>query len=328
MNKKIKMLLAMSLIATTIFCQTAIIASAREGKTRNNSIVTNGSVNAFTDITYLSDLNWESIKTTYPQLPTQKNKSVYSQPITINGVKYDKGLGTHACSEIVYNLGMNYTNFETLIGVDSEVGNHGSVVFQVFADDMKIYDSGVVTGVQPSQNVRLNVTGVRKLKLVVNDSGDGIDNDHADWANARVYNTSTYLSDINWKSQSTSFQPLPTQKDKSVYLQPITIKDKTYTKGIGTHAISEIVYELGGNFVLFRSDIGVDREVGDYGSVVFQVFGDGIKIYDSGVMTGANQAKSLNVDVRGVKQLKLVVTDAGDGINNDHADWANARIIN
>lgn len=318
----------MSLVATTVLCQTAVNAFAREGKTRNNVVATNGAVNAFTDITYLSDLNWESIKTTYPQLPTQKNKSVYSQPITINGVKYDKGLGIHACSEIVYNLGMNYTNFETLIGIDSEVGNHGSVVFQVFADDMKIYDSGVVTGAQPAQNVRLNVTGVRKLKLVVNDSGDGIDNDHADWANARVYNTSTYLSDINWKSQSTSFQPLPTQKDKSVYLQPITIKDRTYTKGIGTHAISEIVYELGGNFVLFRSDIGVDREVGDYGSVVFQVFGDGIKIYDSGVMTGANQAKSLNVDVRGVKQLKLVVTDAGDGINNDHADWANARIIN
>lgn len=328
MNKKIKMLLAMSLVATTVLCQTATMAFAREGKIKNNIVSTSTAVNAFTDITYLSDINWESINTTYPQLPTQKNKSVYSQPLTINGVKYDKGLGTHACSEIVYNLGMNFTNFETLIGVDSEVGNYGSVVFQVFADDMKIYDSGVVAGGQAAKNVRLNVTGVKKLKLVVNDGGDGIDNDHADWANARVYNTSTYLSDINWTSQSTSFQPLPTQKDKSVYLQPISIKDKTYTKGIGTHAISEIVYELGGNFVLFRSDVGVDREVGYHGSVVFQVFGDGVKLYDSGLMTGADQAKSLNLDVRGVKILKLVVNDGGDGIDNDHADWANARIIN
>ncbi|WP_431606950.1 NPCBM/NEW2 domain-containing protein [Paenibacillus thiaminolyticus] len=26
-------------------------------------------------------------------------------------------------------------------------------------------------------------------------------------------------------------------------------------------------------------------------------------------------------------ELKLIVTDGGDGINSDHADWVNARLI-
>ena len=29
------------------------------------------------------------------------------------------------------------------------------------------------------------------------------------------------------------------------------------------------------------------------------------------------------INVKGVKHLELTITDAGDGINNDHADWLN-----
>jgi NPCBM/NEW2 domain-containing protein len=37
-----------------------------------------------------------------------------------------------------------------------------------------------------TRTITLNVTGVKQLTLVVNDAGDGIDNDHADWAGARL----------------------------------------------------------------------------------------------------------------------------------------------
>ena len=33
------------------------------------------------------------------------------------------------------------------------------------------------------------------------------------------------------------------------------------------------------------------------------------------------------VDVAGAKELKLVVTDGGDGIRNDYAWWGEARLI-
>lgn len=77
----------------------------------------------------------------------------------------------------------------------------------------------------------------------------------------------------------------------------------------------------------FVVDIGVDDEVGKRGSVVFQVYLDGEKAYDSGVMTGASATQQVKLGVTGKQELRLVVTDAGDGINYDHADWANPRIF-
>lgn len=38
-------------------------------------------------------------------------------------------------------------------------------------------------------------------------------------------------------------------------------------------------------------------------------------------------AKEVNVNLSGKNELKLIVTDGGDGINSDHADWVNARLI-
>jgi hypothetical protein len=32
------------------------------------------------------------------------------------------------------------------------------------------------------------------------------------------------------------------------------------------------------------------------------------------------------VDISGKDRLELRVTDGGDGINSDHADWANPRV--
>ena len=75
--------------------------------------------------------------------------------------------------------------------MDDEVGTNGSVIFQVFADGNKIYDSGVMTGSSPSQNVDLDVTGVRRLILGVGDADDNINYDHGDWANALVIVTNT-----------------------------------------------------------------------------------------------------------------------------------------
>ncbi|MGW7484400.1 NPCBM/NEW2 domain-containing protein [Nonomuraea muscovyensis] len=35
----------------------------------------------------------------------------------------------------------------------------------------------------------------------------------------------------------------------------------------------------------------------------------------------------MDISIAGVKTLELKVTDAGDGINSDHADWAAAQLL-
>jgi hypothetical protein len=67
--------------------------------------------------------------------------------------------------------------------------------------------------------------------------------------------------------------------------------------------------------------------VGNRGSVDFQIWADGRKIYDSGLVTGASTIRHATVNVSGVNQMWLVVTSGGDGYEFDHADWAGARLI-
>ena len=107
----------------------------------------------------------------------------------------------------------------------------------------------------------------------------------------------------------------------------ITLNRVTYRKGLGVHATSDIRYNVAGRRTTFMADIGVDDEMGSKGSIVFQVYGDGTKLYDSGTMTGSSTTKQVNVAISGRNVLQLVVTNAGNGINSDHGDWANARIV-
>jgi len=108
--------------------------------------------------------------------------------------------------------------------------------------------------------------------------------------------------------------------------RPISLNGVIYSKGLGVHAASDVVISLNGQFTTFTSDIGVDDEVGSNGSVNFQVWGDGVLLYESGVMTGSTPTKSVNVNIAGKSQLRLVVTDGGNGASSDHADWANALL--
>jgi hypothetical protein len=109
----------------------------------------------------------------------------------------------------------------------------------------------------------------------------------------------------------------------------IRLNGVTYLKGLGVHAFSDVRYAMNGACSNFSAKIGVDDESDGYpgSSVVFQVWLDGSKVYDSGVRRDTSTTQTFSLNVRGRNELKLVVTDAGDGINSDHADWADAQLI-
>jgi alpha-galactosidase len=138
-----------------------------------------------------------------------------------------------------------------------------------------------------------------------------------------------YLSDLQWQSATNGWGPV--ERDHSVGNQAagdgktLTINGTTYGKGLGAHAASDVRYRLDGRCTLVSADVGVDDEKAA-GTVVFQIFRDGTKVADSGTMTATAAAKRLTADITGGNELRLVVTDAGDGIDNDHADWADAKV--
>ncbi|MDQ3064904.1 MAG: NPCBM/NEW2 domain-containing protein [bacterium] len=132
-----------------------------------------------------------------------------------------------------------------------------------------------------------------------------------------------YISDLNWLSATTGYGSI--RKDLSASGSPLRINGVTYAKGIGTHAESVITYDLAGKYTKFVSNVGINTLAS--GTVTYEVWADGVKLFGSSILDSLSRASSIIVDVTGKSQLRLVVTAAGDGITADAADWADARLF-
>ena len=148
------------------------------------------------DFKYLSDYNWKSAQASWGSV--NKDKSVSNNKLRLTGkdgseVEYDKGIGTHATSTIVYDLtDKNVNYFSSYVGVDRAMyGSVGSIQFEVHVDGEKVYDSGVMNSRDPQKFVEVDLLGAEELKLVVKDGGNGIGSDHATWADAKLYSVNT-----------------------------------------------------------------------------------------------------------------------------------------
>ncbi|MBO5667999.1 MAG: NPCBM/NEW2 domain-containing protein [Lentisphaeria bacterium] len=134
-----------------------------------------------------------------------------------------------------------------------------------------------------------------------------------------------YLSDMQPVSATQSEAKLT--MDKECYRQNnMKIRDREFARGLGTHAKSEIVYRLAPKekWKLFTAYVGVDNAGGPRGTLEFKVYTDGKLAASSGQVNAGHDAVPIWADVSNCKELKLVVTDADDGIFGDIADWADA----
>lgn len=141
---------------------------------------------------------------------------------------------------------------------------------------------------------------------------------------------SSYLSDLPQLSASNGWGPV--EKDTSNGENragdghPLTIGGTVFAKGLGAHADSAVEFYTGGACSAVTAQVGVDDEAGARGTVAFEIWADGTKVASTGVLTNAMAAQPITADVSGAQVVRLVVTDGGDGINYDHADWADLRI--
>jgi alpha-galactosidase len=106
--------------------------------------------------------------------------------MSIEGVEYTTGLGAHAPGEIEFYVGGDCTSLTTDVGVDDEKTANGTVTFEIWADDRKVADSGLMDTSTPAKTLTADLTGATLLRLVVTDGGNGNNSDHADWADPRV----------------------------------------------------------------------------------------------------------------------------------------------
>lgn len=140
-----------------------------------------------------------------------------------------------------------------------------------------------------------------------------------------------FISNLPWVSAANGWGPV--ERDLSVgdaaagSGRPLTLRGAVFTKGLGVHAEARVQVFLGRRSARFLATVGLDDEVKAPGTVTFEVWGDGDLLWESGLVTRDTANVNVDVEVKGRQMLTLVVTDAGDGKNNDHADWAEARIV-
>lgn len=142
-----------------------------------------------------------------------------------------------------------------------------------------------------------------------------------------------YLSDLTWNPGATvGYGEI--QKDKASSGSMIRLPDAdgnpvTFEKGIGTHAESVISYNVEGQkYQRLQGYVGIDyAKFNDgYDGVQFQVYGDDIKLFDSGVMLSKTPMKFFDVEVG---EAKVITLKALQGANNwsDHSNWADIKFI-
>jgi hypothetical protein len=106
----------------------------------------------------------------------------------------------------------------------------------------------------------------------------------------------------------------------------LRIGEESFDLGLGCFAQSLLEYALDGRYKRFTATVGVDAAAEGRGSVVFEVYADGKKVWSSPLMSGLDAARKVDVPLAGVKRLRLVVTDGGDGNRYDAADWCDAKM--
>jgi hypothetical protein len=118
----------------------------------------------------------------------------------------------------------------------------------------------------------------------------------------------------------------PWQRDRSYTGKPLQIGDRTFEKGIGTHAKCVLAFELNRGFDQFAAVAGIDSATEGKGDCVMSVIADGTTLWTQRVK-GNGPAHDVKLNVKGVRELVLAVEPGEDLDLADHANWADARLI-
>ncbi len=145
-------------------------------------------------VEYLSDLKPISYRhIPYLELtwPYREDRSVTGTQLRAGKQHYLKGLGMHSPARITYELDADYRRFDTEVAIDDAAQERGSVLFRVFVDDgsgawQEKATSAIVRGGDPPQSLSADLTGAKRIGLLVDFADRGDELDHADWLNARL----------------------------------------------------------------------------------------------------------------------------------------------
>ncbi len=146
---------------------------------------------------WLSELEPESVAWTpyvHSRLPPsrvdawfqpRRDQGLSGRPLVIDGIVYERGLAMTSRTEIVYRLTDEFRSFQAVAGIDDHVRPGGNVDLTISGDDRVLFQE-TLTGNEPAVSLQLDISGVRRLRLLV-DFGQAMDiADHLNLGDARI----------------------------------------------------------------------------------------------------------------------------------------------
>jgi hypothetical protein len=139
----------------------------------------------------------------------------------------------------------------------------------------------------------------------------------------------TYLSDLEPAKvvESSGLEGTDhIKRDKNLDGGPLRINGVAYTKGLAVPATTELIYDIGGDYKSFKAVVGFDDQVGGDSNVQILVEGDGREIYKTALKRADKKKIDLNLDIKNVKNLRIVVKSADLLDLGYHVNFADAKV--
>lgn len=145
----------------------------------------------------------------------------------------------------------------------------------------------------------------------------------------------TYLSDLKPKKSEVAgflgegWRPV---SDRTVRGRPLLLLTSdgtsTFDKGLGTHPKTTLTYDLGGKFARFEAVVGLDAVTGKRGRADVRILVDGKEVGPAELKAlAAGAAIPVKADVRGAKELTLVIDFGPTGDVQADVNWGDPRLI-
>ncbi|GHC03574.1 hypothetical protein GCM10010348_25990 [Streptomyces anthocyanicus] len=105
--------------------------------------------------------------------------------LSVDDVSYAHGVTVNGRSSVTIDLNRECSSYDALAGVDDLTMKLGKVHFSVYADDVRLWNSGMVKGGDPAVPVHVDITGRETLRLVTEPHSHFDSLALADWAQSR-----------------------------------------------------------------------------------------------------------------------------------------------
>ncbi|WP_044207997.1 NPCBM/NEW2 domain-containing protein [Flammeovirga sp. OC4] len=111
------------------------------------------------------------------------NEGIEGGKISLKGKKFNKGVGVHAPSTLIYPVASNYKQFVVTPGANDS--NAGTIRMRILIDGQEVFNSGAIKSTkQNPERLVLDVAGKKEVQLIVDEEDGEKGGDHASWASA------------------------------------------------------------------------------------------------------------------------------------------------